>query len=442
MQPPALSAIPMDDMAHRLRMRVSGRLHRVVGLLAEGTCPGAAIGDEVAIAAEHGPEAIAEVIGLRDGRILLVGRDDLRGIRAGAAVTHRGHAATVPCSDHMIGRVLDGAGRPLDVDAGPIAGPHVPRPLHASAPDPLERPLVEEPLLVGIRAIDGLLTLGRGQRMGIFAGAGVGKSTLLGNLARQARADVMVLALVGERGREVGEFLERTLDEGGRRRSVTVVATSDRSPVERVRAAHFAHTIAEHFASAGRSVLLMMDSLTRFAMAQREIGLSMGEPPATRGYPPSVFAALPRLLERAGTFPGGGSITALYTVLVEGDDMSDPVADSARAILDGHLVLSRELAARGHFPAIDVLASISRVADQVLQPAQTEVARRMRALLADLKEAEELRAIGALVPGALPRLDEALARREAVLEFLRQGREPSPFPQTFQAMMALTEGLP
>jgi len=351
-------------------------------------------------------------------------------------------ARFVACSDAMLGRVLGPDGIPIDRENGPLAGPFTRRPLRAPPPPALDRPPIDTPLLVGLRAIDGLLTLGRGQRIGIFAGPGVGKSHLLGRLARQADAQVRVLALVGERGREVGEFLHHILPPEARRSTVTVVATSDRAAVDRMRAALVAHTIAAHFAATGRTVLLMLDSLTRFAMAGREVGLALGEPPATRGYPPSVFTALPRMLERAGPYPGGGSVTAIYTVLVEGDDPRDPVADTTRAILDGHIVLSRDLAGRGHFPAIKVTQSVSRVADRVLQPAHHAVASAMRRLIADLEEAEELRAIGAYEKGVAPHLDFAMARREAIGDFLRQEDGPTPFPEVVRAMVSLTEGMP
>ncbi len=434
-----LSVLPPPDLRARMRMRIDGKVSRVVGLLVEGTCPGAAVGDLVDICLTAGSVVTAEVVGLRDGHVLLVALGDVRGVHNGARLVHQGVAAEVACSDAMLGRVIDARGRPMDDGLGPIPGPFTPRPLYAPPPSPMSRALIDKPLHVGVRVIDGLLTLGLGQRMGIFAGAGVGKSHLLGALARSARSDVNVIALIGERGREVGEFLEKVLSPEARRKTITVVATSDRSPLERVRGAYVAHTIAEHFAEPGRNVLLMMDSLTRFAMGQRELGLSVGEPPATRGYTPSVFAALPRLLERAGRFSGRGSITGLYTVLVEGDDMSDPVADSARSILDGHIVLSRELASRGHYPAVDALASVSRVAPSVLQPAHLGIGRAFREILANLREGEELVSIGAHVEGAAPRVDRALAARDNITTFLRQGEEVSPFPQTLQMMAQIIQ---
>jgi flagellum-specific ATP synthase len=436
---PALSAIAPHELRAALGLRVDGKVTRVVGLLVEGTCPGAAVGDMVRIG--ETPGVLAEVVGLREGRVSMIALGDLRGIRGGSRVRHEGHAAAIPCGDGLLGRVIDARGLPLDEDAGPIAGPFVHRPLYADPPPPLQRAAIDQPLHLGIRAIDGLLTLGRGQRIGIMAGAGVGKSSLLAMIARSAAADVFVLALIGERGREVVEFLEHVLTPQARRRTVVVAVTSDRSPLERMRGAFVATAVAEHFAAGGKDVVLMMDSLTRFAMAQREIGLSLGEPPATRGYTPSVFALLPRLLERAGRRRDAGSITGIYTVLVEGDDPNDPVGDAARSILDGHVVLSRQLAGRGHFPAIDVLPSISRVADRVLQPAHADLARQLRALIATIRDAEELQQMGALVPGADAALDRALQRRKDVDGFLRQSvGESTPFPESLRRIAQLVNG--
>ncbi|TPV95480.1 MAG: FliI/YscN family ATPase [Myxococcales bacterium FL481] len=436
---PPLSHIDPAALKDALRPRAAGHVSGVVGLLAEGYCPGAAVGDLVEIHSER-RRITAEVVGLRDGKMLMVGLDDLRGIGLGARIEHRGLAASVSCSPHLLGRVLDARGAVLDRANGPIAGPFEWRPIYAPAPGPFERRLIDEPLPVGIRVVDGLLTLGQGQRIGIMAGAGVGKSTLIGSMARHTAADVIVIGLIGERGREVMEFLERTLPQEARARCVTVVATSERSPLERTRGAFVATSIAEYFAGSGRSVLLLIDSVTRFAMAQRELGLSMGEPPATRGYTPSVFAMLPRLLERAGRFRRGGSITGIYTVLVEGDDLNDPVGDAARSILDGHLVLSRDLAAVGHFPAVDVLASISRVASTVCSPPHVDAARRVRRIIARIAEGQELRQIGAYVAGADPELDRALALRPAMDTFCQQGdAEATAFADTVRAMGQLAE---
>ncbi len=415
---PRLSQTPPEQLRERLHLHAHGRVTGVVGLVVEGSCRGATVGELVEI--RTGTRVVAaEVVGLRDERALMIPLGDVRGIGIGDTVVPLRVPAQIECSDALLGRVVDARGRAIDGE-GPIVGADDPRPLYADPPAPLRRTLIDAPCPVGIRAIDGALTLGRGQRVGIMAGAGVGKSRLLADLVTGTSCDVAVVALIGERGREVGEFLERTLSKAARRRTVAVVATSDQSPLLRMRGAFVATAVAEHFCDAGADVLLVMDSLTRFAMAQREIGLSTGEPPATRGYTPSVFAQLPRLLERAGRF-ARGSITGIYTVLVEGDDLSDPVGDAARSILDGHIVLSRALASRGHFPAIDVLASVSRVLDAVVPPPRAALASALRRLLADLAEADELATLGAYVPGANAALDRALQRKPELMAFLRQG---------------------
>ena len=349
------------------------------------------------------------MVGFRDGRLLLMPLGDLAGVEPGGEVLALGRPATVPVGPGLVGRVIDGMGRPID-ERGPLVAEGERSIAEHAPPSPLGRRRITEPLETGIRAMDAVLPIGRGQRVGIFAGSGVGKSVLLGSLAAHAAADVNVIALVGERGREVREFVERDLGPAGLARSVVVVATADEPPLVRRQAAFAATTVAEFFRDAGRTVLFMMDSLTRLAMAQREIGLAVGEPPATRGYPPSVFALLPRLLERAGTSAHRGDITGLYTVLVEGDDMNDPVADASRAILDGHIVLTRELASANHFPAIDVLASISRLADDLLTPAEYQAASALRDHLATYRAARDLVAVGAYVAGSDPRIDRALGR--------------------------------
>jgi flagellum-specific ATP synthase len=434
-----LCEVPHQRLRDGLRVALQGRVTGVVGLVVEGMCNGASVGHMIEIRTAHG-EVSAEVVGLRDGKVLAIPLADVRGIGIGDAIVSRGSAAMIPCGPGLLGRVIDPCAEPLD-GKGPIAGEVRAAPLYGTVTNPLRRRLLDTPCTVGIRAIDGPLALGRGQRIGIMAGAGVGKSRLLADMVTGSSCDVAVVALIGERGREVGEFLERTLDEASRARTVAVIATSDNSPLVRMRGAFAATAIAEHFCSEGADVLLVMDSLTRFAMAQREIGLSSGEPPATRGYTPSVFAALPKLLERAGRFERG-SITGIYTVLVEGDDLSDPVGDSARSILDGHIVLSRQLASRGHFPAIDVLASVSRVVDAVVPRAHAQTAGVFRRLLADLAEADELAALGAHVPGAAPALDRALARKHDIHAFLRQGPASAVSPeQTLAAMTKLVEGL-
>ena len=358
----------------------------------------------------------AQVVAVKEDALLLAPYGELDGVSPGATVEPTGQGLRMRVGPDLTGRVLDALGRPID--GGPaLTGELVG--LDAPAPHPLRRQRIAEPLPLGVRALDTMTSCGRGQRVGIFAGSGVGKSTLLGMMARGASADVVVVGLVGERGREVREFLEDDLGATGRERVVCVVATSDEPPLMRLRAAYTATRIAEHFRDQGLDVLLLVDSLTRFAMARREIGLAAGEPPATRGYPPSVFAELPKLLERAGPAETG-TITALYTVLVEGDDMNDPVADAARGILDGHVVLSRRLAAAGHFPTIDVLESVSRLASKVTSTPRLALAARLRRLMAAAAEAKDLVEIGAYVPGSDPVVDEALARREVIEAFLRQ----------------------
>lgn len=414
----------LDSRLHELARRaappaVLGRLSEVVGLVLEARGCRAGIGDLWELQPDHGPAVEAEVVGLRGERTLLMPLGPTAGLEVGTPLRRLGRGARAKVGPELLGRVVDALGRPLD--GGPMPSlPHE-RALDGGAPrNPLRRRPVDEPFPVGVRAIDGLLTLGVGQRIGIFAGGGVGKSSLLGMMIRRARADVAVVALIGERGREVEEFVHRTLGAEGLARAVVVAATSAETPLLRARGALYATTVAEHFRDQGLRVLLVMDSVTRYAMALREIGLAVGEPPTTKGYTPTVFAQLPRLLERAGTAEGPGAITGVYTVLVEGDDLSDPVSDAARAILDGHVVLSRELAERGHFPAIDPAASVSRCMPQVVSPDRIRVAQRARELIAHHREANELRAIGAYTQGTSPALDDALARWPALETFLRQ----------------------
>jgi flagellum-specific ATP synthase len=435
------------QLAELSPVQVSGRVTDVIGLVVEATGPGAPVGSLCAITegshssrpATPSPEPrsgdaaarrplLAEIVGFRTGRVLLMPLGELAGVAPGSRVVLVRERPLVRVGDAYLGRVVDGLGRPLD-GRGRIEG-DAELPLYGQRMNPLDRRPIREPLDLGIRAINGLLTCGRGQRLGIFAGSGVGKSALLGMMSRYTRADVNVIALVGERGREVREFIERDLGPEGLARSVVVVATSDQPPLVRIRGAFFATTIAEQFRDRGHDVLLMMDSLTRVAMAQREVGLSVGEPPSARGYTPSVFTLLPRLLERAGQGPEG-SITGLYTVLVEGDDMNEPIADTARSLLDGHIVLSRRLASEGHYPAIDVLASISRVMIDVSSPEQLEHARRVRAWLATHRDAEDLINIGAYAPGASATIDEAVARLPVIAQFLRQRLdEPATLAET------------
>lgn len=390
----------------------------------------AAVGDLVEVAS--GKPLLAEVVALRPGDMVCLPLGPTAGVRIGDLVRHTGGPLRIRVGDDLRGRVLDGLGRPVDGGAA-LTGSEVE--VDLAAPNALDRPTIAHPLPLGVRALDSLVPCGRGQRIGIMAGSGVGKSSLLSMIARGSHADVSVIALVGERGREVREFLENDLGPEGLARSVVVVATSDAPAVERLRAAFVATRIAEHFRDGGHDVVLMMDSLTRVAMAQREIGLSAGEPPATRGYPPSVFGLLPRLLERAGTSPHG-SITGLYTVLVEGDDLQDPIGDTARSILDGHIVLARRLATSGHYPAVDVLESISRLQNAVTTPSQRADASRLRRMLAAYRDVRELVEIGAYVAGADPDADAALARLPRIDAFLQQSID-EPSGDTWAALAGL-----
>jgi flagellum-specific ATP synthase len=404
--------------------RRHGRVCDLIGLIVEATGLEAEVGEVCHIETGRGrrgrtASVPAEVVGFRAGRTLLMALGDPEGLAPGARVTASGRTLRVPVSGALLGRAVDGLGAPID-GLGPIAAGPVPtRPAMAAPPDPLARPRIDERVSLGVRALDAFVPMGRGQRVGIFAGSGVGKSSLLGMIARSSSAEVNVICLVGERGREVREFMERDLGPEGLARSVVVVATSDQPALVRLKAAFTATAIAEHFRDEGRDVLLMMDSVTRFAMAQREVGLAIGEPPATRGYTPSVFALLPKLLERSGTSPRG-TITALYTVLVDGDDMNEPIADAVRGILDGHVVLSRQLAHAGHYPAVDVLASVSRLVGEVMAPEARDAANAVRGLMATYREKEDLIAIGAYQPGADPATDAAVTARPHITDFLRQ----------------------
>ncbi|MBQ7516661.1 MAG: flagellar protein export ATPase FliI [Schwartzia sp.] len=401
-------------------IKMSGKITQIIGLVIESRGPNVSMGELCYISSRFPgvPPIPAEVVGFREGLVLLMPIGEMQGIGPGCEVVSAQKTLQVKVGPQLLGRVLDGLGNPMD-GKGPIMS-KLEYPLHAAPPDPLQRPRIHDSLFVGVRPIDGLITLGSGQRIGIMAGSGVGKSTLLSMIARNTEADVSVISLVGERGREVRDFIERDLGEEGLKRSVVVVATSDRPALVRIKGAMTATAIAEYFRDQGRRVVLMMDSVTRFAMAQREVGLTIGEPPATRGYTPSVFALLPRLLERAGT-SAKGSITGIYTVLVDGDDMNEPIADAVRSILDGHIVLSRAIAAQNHFPAIDVLASVSRVMSDVVDKKHMEASRNLRALLATYKEAEDLIHIGAYVKGSSKKIDEAIAKIDAINSFLCQG---------------------
>ncbi len=411
-----------------------GRVTRVIGQVVEASQVPVAVGEVCRLSTAQ-RSVLAVVAGFHDRGILLLPIGELEGIHPGAMVAPLGRSLYVAAGRGLIGRVLDGLGRPID-GLGPV-GPTVSRSLYSDPPNPLERPPVDTPFSTGVRALDGLESFGRGQRVGIMAGSGVGKSVLLGMIARGASSDVNVIALLGERGREVREFIERDLGPAGLARSVVIVATSDQAAVVRATGALVATTIAEHFRDEGKAVLLMMDSVTRVAMALREVGLSVGEPPTTKGYPPSVFAALPRLLERAGN-GRVGSITALYTVLVEGDDFNEPVADAARSILDGHVVLARRLAAAKQFPAIDVLESVSRVRDAVVDPEHRAAANTLIRLEAAFHAHEDLISVGAYKPGANRAVDTALAIRAEMLALLQQRPdEPSRFALARDAVVAL-----
>ena len=400
-------------------MKLTGKVTQVIGLVIESQGPPVTVGELCYVSAQSSnlPPIPAEVVGFREGRVLLMPVGDMQGIGPGCDVIATGRRLRVKVGKELLGRVLDGLGNPID-GKGPILSKEE-YPLQASPPPPMTRPRIHDHLYVGVRSIDGLITLGDGQRIGIMAGSGVGKSTLLSMIARNTEADISVITLVGERGREVRDFIERDLGEEGLKRSVVIVATSDQPALVRIKGAMTGTAIAEYFRDQGHKVVLMMDSVTRFAMAQREVGLTIGEPPATRGYTPSVFALLPRLLERAGTSKHG-SITGIYTVLVDGDDMNEPIADAVRSILDGHIVLSRRIAEQNHFPAVDVLSSVSRVMYEVVSEPHLAAAQDMRQLMAVYHEAEDLIHIGAYVKGSSPKIDAAIQKIDAINEFLKQ----------------------
>lgn len=424
--------LDLDGLATAMReasvQRATGRLMQAVGPLLEAEVPGATLGSVW----EVEPGVVCEVVGFRERRALLMPLDKTDGVAYGAKVTHVTDAVTVGVGPELLGRVIDGLGRPIDGLPAPMLAAK--RKVSGEAPPPMRRGLITDPLPTGVRVLDGLVTLGIGQRISIMAGSGVGKSTLLGMIARNVRVDVNVICLVGERGREVREFLETNLGPKGLARSVLVIATAEQSPALQVKAPFLATTIAEAFRDAGQNVLLMVDSLTRLALAQRQIGLAAGEPPTTRGFTPSVFAQLPRLLERAGPGQSGTSITGVYTVLVEGDDTNDPIGDAVRGIVDGHVVLSRKLASHNHFPAVDVLASLSRLMDRIVTPEHRKIAARCRDLLATWDENEELIRLGAYRKGSSPAVDEAIERMPQVLAFLKQGAEVGTFESDLAAL--------
>ncbi|WP_413300346.1 flagellar protein export ATPase FliI [Bacillus sp. 1P10SD] len=400
-------------------VRVNGKITQIIGLTIESQGPDVKIGELCSIYPTNSQIPIqAEVVGIRENKVLLMPLGEVRSIGPGCDVVASGKQMTVKAGRHLLGRILDGLGQPMDGKPLPVGLEEVPT--HAIPPNPLNRPRIHSSLGVGVRTIDGLLTMGKGQRMGIFAGSGVGKSTLLGMISRNTTADVNVIALIGERGREVLDFIEQNLGEEGLKKSVVIVATSDQPALIRIKGAMIATSIAEYFRDQGMDVMLVMDSVTRFAMAQREIGLAIGEPPTTKGYTPSVFAMLPQLLERAGTGPRG-TISAIYTVLVDGDDMNEPIADAVRGILDGHIVLNRAIGAKGIFPSIDVLNSVSRVMTEITSDEHLKAARNFRNLLASYNQAEDLINIGAYKKGSNREIDLAMRLKPHMDQFLRQG---------------------
>jgi len=409
----------LEDKLNKLdTTRNFGHINRVIGLVIESIGPQASIGELCLIKGAKG-DIQAEVVGFDDNKILMMPIGEMEGIKPGAKVVATGQKLKIKVGENLLGKIIDGSGNILNGD-NINSGTAVE--VNRRPPDPLSRERIKEPLSLGVRCVDGFLTCGKGQRLGIFAGSGVGKSTLLGMAARNTNADINVIALVGERGREVRDFIEKDLGEEGLKRSIVVVSTSDQPALLRVKAANIATAIAEYFRDQGEDVLLMMDSVTRVAMALREVGLAIGEPPATRGYPPSVFAELPKLLERTGT-NDVGSITALYTVLVEGDDFNEPVSDTVRGILDGHISLSRELAESGHYPAVDVLSSVSRIMNDLVTKDHLQASEKIQQWLATYNQSEDLINIGAYEKGSNPEVDKAIEKIDQINDFLRQGIE-------------------
>jgi len=417
--------------------RWTGAVTELIGLLVESNGPAAAVGDFCEIMTRSGRPIRTQVIGFRDGHVLSMPLEETDGLHLGDPITARKEDARIEVGPELLGRVLNGLGKPVD-DLGPVRARDA-YDLYTPPPGPLDREPITETLVTGIRAIDSLLTCGKGQRIGIFGGSGVGKSTLLGAMSRQNSADVSVIALIGERNREVRDFIDHELGPEGLKRSVVIVATSDRPAPLRIRAAFLSLAVAEYFRDQGGDVLLVMDSVTRLAMAQREIGLAAGEPPSQKGYTPSVFNLLPKIFERAGRFRKG-SITGFFTVLVEGDDFNEPICDAVRAILDGHVVLSRELSAAGHYPAIDVLQSVSRLAPRLVQDEQKLAAQKLREAMATYQRAEDLISLGAYAGGSNPKLDAAIRLRPQLLDFLKQDAQANaPFDQTLTRMNELAQ---
>lgn len=428
----------LDKLEHLDLIKVNGRVTQVVGLVIESIGPSASLGEVCSIKSRNDETiCLTEVVGFKNNLVLSMALGDVNKISLGCEIVATGKTFSIPIGRKLLGRVIDGLGRPID-GKGWIEAEEM-RSIYNQSPSPLERQRINQPIATGVRAIDALLTCGKGQRIGIFAGSGVGKSTLMGMIARHTNADVNVIALVGERGREVRDFIEKELGEEGLSRSVVVVATSDKPPLIRVKSAFVATTIAEYFRDQGFDVMFMMDSLTRVAMAQREVGLAIGEPPTTKGYTPSVFALLPRLVERAGT-SSKGSITAFYTVLVEGDDLNEPIADAARSILDGHIVLSRKLANMGHYPAIEPLESISRLMPDIVTPEHKKSAEKIIDILATYREAEDLINIGAYVRGSNPKIDKALQMIGDIKNFLKQDmKEKAEFQDSVEGLISLAK---
>lgn len=414
-----------------------GRVIRSVGLIVESQGPTVSVGDLCYLPSANGERTtMLEAVGFRENNVLLMPLGQMPPVRVGDSIIAAGVSSQIGVGEQLLGRTIDALGRPLD-DLGELKT-EISYPLNRATTNPLERSNIDAPLETGVRVIDGMLTIGAGQRIGIFGGSGVGKSTLLGMMAKRSAADINVIALIGERGREVREFIENELGEEGMKRSVLVVSTSDDSALVRIRAALAATAIAEYFKDAGSKVLLIMDSVTRFCMAQREIGLAAGEPPSSKGYTPSVFALLPKILERAGKFENGGSITAFYTILVEGDDMNEPIADAVRSILDGHIVLSRQLAAQNHYPCIDILNSASRLFSVVADKEHQAQAGKVRELIAAYEKAEDLINIGAYHMGSNRKIDMAIDRHDEINAFLRQNREEvAPFGDSIERMMEI-----